>query len=456
MIAIKNRQEMIQNGETAHIRVCREIALDCLEHAINSVEPKQLIKRSIRVENGCLQIGSCLFKLSKFKNIYVVGGGKAGASMSQAIEEIIGSQLTAGVVNIPYGSGQKTSIIELNEASHPIPDESGVKGTKRIMAIAEQAEKDDLIISLISGGGSSLMTLPVEGITLDDKRTVTDLLLKSGASITEINIVRKHLSAFKGGWLAKKAFPATVLNFILSDVIGDPLYSIASGPTVPDPSTFLQAKQVLEKYNLWSSAPFSVRNVLTNGEKGLLKETPKTGDLAFRNVHNKIIGNNKTATLAAVHCFNSKGLNTLLLAENLVGEARDVGRSIANFANSALDLESISKPLGVIMGGETTVTVKAKGLGGRNQELALSAALHLRMDRECVIASLSTDGIDGPTDAAGAIVDNYTLKEAKAHGLDPYEFLEANDSYHFFSMLGDLAFTGATGTNVNDISVIVC
>jgi glycerate 2-kinase len=455
MIEIKNRKELIENGKTEHIRECRAKTIDCIEHTINAVEPKQLVKRNIKVENGFLHIDGNSFELSKFKHIYVVGGGKASGRMAQAIEEIIGDHLTAGVVNIPHGLTQKTRIIELNQASHPIPDEAGVRGTSRMLQLAEQACESDLIISLISGGGSSLMSLPIEGITLSDKRAITDLLLKSGASIAEINIVRKHLSTIKGGWLAKKAFPATVLNVILSDVIGDPLDAIASGPTVPDPSTFLQAKRVLEKYHLLSSAPFSVREVLSKGERGLLEETPKAGDFAFKKVYSKIIGNNKTAILAAVDYFYSKELNTLLMAKKMVGEARDVGLSLANLANNVLDLQFIPKPLGVILGGETTVTVRAKGLGGRNQELALSAALHLRTDKESVIASFSTDGIDGPTDAAGAIVDSYTLKEAKNRGLDPEMFLKGNNSYPFFSKLGDLIFTGATGTNVNDISLIV-
>jgi len=456
MIKIRNRKELVANGETAHIRECRKIALDCIEYTINAVDPKQLLERNVKVENGCLQVGCCSFELSKFRHIYVVGGGKAGGRMASAIEEIMGSYLTAGVVNIPYGTAQKTCIIELNQASHPIPDEAGVRGTLRMMEIAEQADESDLIISLISGGGSSLMSLPREGVTLADKKTITDLLLKSGASITEINVVRKHLSAFKGGWLAKKAFPATVLNLVLSDVIGDPLDAIASGPTVPDPSTFKQAKAVMEKYNLWSSIPGSVQTVLAKGERDFLEETPKAEDLAFRNVYNKIIGNNRSATLAAVDCFNSKGLSTLWMAKNIDGEARIVGSSIANFANNAFDLEFIPKPLGVVMGGETTVTVRGKGLGGRNQELALSAALSLRPDKECVIASFSTDGIDGPTDAAGAIVDSYTLKRAKERGVNPLSILDDNDSYDFFSGLKDLVFTGATGTNVNDVSVIVC
>lgn len=300
------------------------------------------------------------------------------------------------------------------------------------------------------------MPLPREGIFLMDKQELTNMLLKSGAAITEINAVRKHLSAFKGGWLAKKAYPATVLNLILSDVMGDQLDSIASGPTVPDTSTFGDAIKILKKYDLWLNAPISVRKILSEGAKGLLQETPKAGDIVFDNVHNVIIGNNQTACLAVVDCLRSKGLNTLLLADILKGEAREAGKALAKYASEVFVCNApTSKPLGIVVGGETTVTVTGKGLGGRNQELALSAALNLKESEECVIASFSTDGVDGPTDAAGAIVDSYTLKRAKQLGLDPEKYLAANDSYHFFSKLGDLIRTEATGTNVNDISVIV-
>jgi glycerate 2-kinase len=456
MIQIRNREKLIKNGETPRIRKCRALALQCLERAVDAAEPKQLIKVKVKVENSYLQVEGYTFDLRKFKHVYVVGGGKASGEMAQAIEEILGKHVTAGVVNVPYGTRQRTHVIELNEASHPVPDEAGVKGTLCIMAVAEQAEENDLVICLISGGGSSLMPMPREGISLRDKQALTNALLKSGAAITEINAVRKHLSAFKGGWLAKKAYPATVLNLVLSDVMGDQLDSIASGPTVPDPSTFSDARKILEKYDLWLNVPVSIRKVLSEGARGLLQETPKAGDLVFENVHTVVIGNNRTASIAAVDCLRSEGLNTLLLADMLEGEAREVGKALAKFTSGVFVCNApIPKPLGVVAGGETTVTVIGKGLGGRNQELVLSAALNLEDFAECVIASISTDGVDGPTDAAGAIVDGYTLKRAKQLGLDPEKYLAANDSYRFFSKLGELIHTEATGTNVNDISVIV-
>ena len=454
MIRIRNLEKLIENGESPHIRQSRSVALKCLERAINAAEPKQLVEAKVKVENNQLQVEGYLFDLGKFEHVYVVGGGKAGDKMAQAIEEILGGHVTAGVVNVPYGAKQKTQVIELNEASHPIPDEAGVKGTRRIVALAEQAEEDDLVICLISGGGSSLMPLPREGISLKDKQALTNELLKCGAAITEINTVRKHLSSFKGGWLAKKAYPATVLNLVLSDVMGDPLDSIASGPTVPDPSTFSDARKILKKYGLWLNAPVSIRKIISEGAKGLLEETPKPNDLVFEHVHNVIIGNNRTSSQAAFDCLRSKGLSTLLLAKMLEGEAKEVGKVLANLANEVCK-SSISKSLGVVAGGETTVTVVGEGVGGRNQELVLSAAMKLEDSAGCVFASLSTDGVDGPTDAAGAIVDGATLKRARRLGLDPEKYLLNNDSYSFFLKLGDLIFTNATGTNVNDVSVIV-
>ena len=333
MIQIKNREKLIENGETPSISKCRALALRCFEQAVNAVDPKQLIKSKMKVENDQLQVDGNMFDLRKFKHIYVVGGGKAGGKMAQAIEEILGNHVTAGVVNIPYGTKQRTQWVELNEASHPVPDEAGVKGSLRIVALAEQAQEDDLVICLISGGGSSLMTLPRDAIPLTDQKALTNMLLKSGAAITEINVVRKHLSALKGGWLAKKAYPATVLNLVLSDVIGDQLDSIASGPTVPDSSTFRDAQKILKKYSLWSSSPVSTRNTLSKGVSGLLEETPKPGDCIFQNVHSAIIGNNRTAIQAAVNYLSSEGLNTLLLADVVEGEARETGEALAKFAS---------------------------------------------------------------------------------------------------------------------------
>jgi glycerate 2-kinase len=396
------------------------------------------------------------FNLNDFENIYVVGGGKAACSMAQALEDIFGGHLTDGIVNIPHGTCRKTRTIALHEASHPVPDQGGVEGTRQMIALAEKAQEKDLVICLISGGGSSLMPLPRDNISLEDKQELTKALLKSGAAIDEINIVRKHLSDFKGGWLAKKAYPATVLNLVLSDVIDDKLDSIASGPTYPDPSTFAQAGKIMKRYGLDKNVLPSVSKLFSDGTRGIIPETPKPDDEAFKKVFNVIVGNNKVAINAACDCLKTDGLSTLLLPDLMIGEAKDFGYAFSNFANDiSVFGKPFSKPVGVVAGGETTVRVVGTGLGGRNQEIALSAALNLKDIDGCVLASIGTDGIDGPTDAAGAIVDSSTIRRAAKMGLNPKAFLNDNDSYSIFSQLGDLVITGSTGTNVNDISLIV-
>lgn len=456
MATIKNKEELIRNGETKLNRKARALALRSLESALNAVDPKQIIKSKLLLKNLTLHVNGYSIDLKKFKNIYVIGGGKASGSMAEALEQVLGNSITNGLVNVPRSSKNKTDIIKLHEASHPIPDEAGVEGTRRMLKIAEQAKEDDLIICLISGGGSSLMPLPRGKISIADKKEITNVLLKCGATINEINTVRKHISDFKGGWLAKKAYPATILNLILSDVVGDPLDFIASGPTVPDSTTFSDAIKVLKKYRLWSKAPASIRKVLSDGEKGLIPETPKANDEAFKRVYNVVVGNNRLASLTAQEYLKSEGLNTLLLTSTLEGEARHVGIMLASIVHEvSVSGNPVPKPAGIIAGGETTVTVTGKGLGGRNQEIALAAAQKLNDMNGVVVASLSTDGVDGPTDAAGAIADGKTLVRAAKMGLTPEEYLAENDSYHFFSKLGDLIFTGPTGTNVNDVSVIV-
>jgi len=456
MITIENKEQLVKNGLTQLNRKARILALESLESALNAVDPKQLMKSKISLKNSILKVNEYSFDLKKFENVYVIGGGKASGSMAESLEQILGKHIANGLVNIPHGSEHKTEIIKFQEASHPTPDKSGVEGTRRMLEIAEQAKKEDLVICLISGGGSSLMPLPRSGITIKDKRKITEALLKCGATINEINTVRKHISDFKGGLLAKKAYPATVLNLILSDVVGDPLDFIASGPTVPDSTTFNEAIKVLKKYGLWDKGVASIKRVLSNGKKGIIPETPKANDKAFKKVYNVIIGNNRFATLAAREQLRSARLNTLLLTSTLEGEARHAGVMLASIAREVvLSGNPVPKPAGIIAGGETTVTVTGKGLGGRNQEISLAAALKMGGMDGVVVASLSTDGVDGPTDAAGAVVDGKTMARAVEMDLNPEEFLAENDSYNFFSKLGDLIFTGPTGTNVNDISVIV-
>lgn len=456
MIAIKNKGKLIENGEARRNQKARKLALESLEAALNAVDPKRMLESKLLLENSKLRVDGHSFNLEKLKNVYVVGGGKASGSMAEALEGILGKRITGGLVNVPHGTKNKTSKIKLHGASHPVPDEAGVEGTRGMLNIVERAERDDLVICLISGGGSSLMPLPRGDISLADKREMTQALLKSGATINEVNTVRKHISDFKGGWLAKKAYPATILNLILSDVVGDPLEFIASGPTVPDSTTFNDAIEVLKKYSLWAKAPESIRKVLSEGEKGLVPETPKADDEAFKKVCNVVVGNNRSSSMAARGQLKSADLNTLLLTATLEGEARHVGVMLTAIGKEVTASGNpVPKPAGIVAGGETTVTVTGKGLGGRNQELVLAAALKLQGSDGVVVASLSTDGIDGPTDVAGAIADGKTVKRALKMGLAPEKFLAENNSYRFFSKLNDLLFTGPTGTNVNDVCVIV-
>ena len=456
MIEIENREQLVNNGGTQLDRKARELALRTLEAALRAADPKQIVKSKVVLRDSVLKVDEYSFDLKRFKSIYVVGGGKASGSMAEALEQVLGRRITAGTVNVLHGSSNRTSVVKLHEASHPVPDEAGVEGTRKMLDLAEAATADDLVICLISGGGSSMMPLPRGGISLSDKQLMTDLLLKSGATITEFNTVRKHISDFKGGWLAKKAHPATVLNLILSDVMGDPLEFIASGPTVPDSTSFGDAIAVLRNYGLWERTPSSVVKVLSDGERGFIAETPKANDESFERVYNVVIGSNRLASQAACAELKAAGLNTLLLTSMLEGEARHVGTVLSSIVREvSVSGNPVHKPGAIVAGGETTVTVTGKGRGGRNQEIVLAAALKLAGADGVVVASLTTDGVDGPTDAAGALMDGKTLARAKKMGLSAERFLADNDSYDFFLRMGDLIFTGPTGTNVNDVSLAV-
>jgi len=457
MVDIKNREELLKNAGSSLDRKARKLAIDALNAALEAVDPRAIIKSKVKVKGDSLKIGGLSLNLAEFKDIFVVGGGKASGYMAEALEEVLGDRVKDGAINVPYTTpAHQTQKIRLQRASHPIPDIAGVRGTSHMLDLVGQAEENDLMICLLSGGGSSLMPQPCSGVTLQDKRRVTDALLKSSATISEINTVRKHISSFKGGWLAKRAYPATVVNLILSDVVGDPLDAIASGPTVPDPTTFQDAIEILKRYRLWSEAPTSVRKVLLNGKRGLIPETPKADDRAFIKVHNIVVGNNTTATLAAYNTVKKAGLSALLLTSCLEGQARDVGTMLASMAKEVVTSGNpVPKPAGIVAGGETTVNVVGRGKGGRNQEIALGAALRIGNMNGVVVASASTDGVDGPTDAAGALADGETVPRSQKLGLNPRKFLAENDSYSFFSKLNDLIFTGPTGTNVGDVSVVV-
>ena len=460
MSIIKNKEDLIANASSPKDREARRIALDAVEGALKEVNPKKIVHSRVKLKGEILEVKNDFFDLSKYKRVFVVGGGKASGSMAEALENILGDRIEDGVIIILKGTAAKHKLkrIKLHESSHPIPDKSSITGAKKILKLAEKAGEDDLVICLISGGGSSLMALPREDVSLEDKQKVTNMLLKCGATINEINAVRKHISSFKGGHLARAVYPATLLGLLLSDVLGDPLDVIASGPTVPDSSTFNDAVSVLKRYGLWNRTPTSVRKVLSEGLKGRISETPKKDDPAFKKVKNIVIGNNRLACSAALKEIKRNGLNALFLTSLMEGEARHIGTFFGALGEELLakdKLKPILPPAGIVAGGETTVTVTGSGVGGRNQEISLSAALKIAGAEGVAIASASTDGIDGPTDAAGAIVDGETALRSRKLNLDPVEYLENNDSYSFFSRLNDLIITGPTGTNVNDITILV-
>jgi len=458
MVKVKNKDELLRNVETSLNRKARRIALDVIETTLDAVDPKNIIKSKISLCKDKLHVNGRVFDLASFNKIFVVGGGKASGSMAEALEGILGSKIEDGYIVVPHGESKKYTVsrIKILEGSHPIPKENSVENAKKILDFVSHAGERDLVIGLISGGGSALMALPCEGISLADKQKVTDMLLKSGATINEINTVRKHLSNFKGGRLARAVYPATLLTLLLSDVLGDPLDVIASGPTVPDSTTFGDAVNILEKYDLWNKIPESIKKILLSGVKGLVAETPKSDDPAFKRVFNVIVGNNRVACESALDALKDFRLNTLLLTSFLEGEARYVGSVIGGVAKEiSTSGNPVSPPAGIIAGGETTVTVVGNGRGGRNQEICLGAALKIQGLDRVVLASVSTDGVDGPTDAAGAVVDGKTISRSEKLGLNAEEALKENDSYTFFSKINDLILTGPTGTNLNDITILI-
>lgn len=437
-------------------REVRKQALAILTAGLEAADPTAAIRSQVHREEGTLQVGPWRYNLNQHQQVMVTGGGKASGAMALAMEGILGPFLSKGFVNVKYGYSAKTEKIKIQEAGHPVPDQAGIDGTQRIVNLLRTAGAEDLVIFLISGGGSALMVLPSQGITLDDMQTLTNALLRCGATINEINAVRKHLSQIKGGQLARLAHPAELLSLILSDVVGDPLEVIASGPTAPDPTTFAQAYEVLAHYQLLNDIPSSILQHLERGCRGEIADTPKEGDPVFSRVHNLIVGSNESAATAAVEKAQELGFNTCLLSTFVEGEAREVGKVLVGIAKEIVHRgQPVPRPACIVAGGETTVTVGGDGLGGRNQELALSAALALEGIDDVLIVSSATDGSDGPTDACGAMADGQTVARARRLGLDARRYLANNDSYHFFQALGDLIVTGPTNTNVNDLMFIV-
>ncbi len=439
----KNYDQIVSNGQTPQLQKKRKDILDILTVALDSVNPYNAVKRVF--EDGKVVFEAESIDTSGFENIYVVGFGKASVGMAQAVCDFV--NVTKGVIASNDSSVKLTcDKIEVIVGGHPIPNNRSIQGAEKITEIVKKCSENDLLIVLISGGGSALLCKP--RVSLEGLQETTNLLLKSGANINEINTIRKHLSHVKGGQLVQLA-KGVVVSLVISDIVDDPLEFISSGPTSPDSTTFSDAKKILEKYFLWKRVPLEVRKVIEDGIKGSILETPKKDDPVFNNVYNFIIANNEIACKTAVEKAKNLGYKTILLTTSLTGEAKYAGNVLIDKVKNHPKSQTV-----FVSGGETVVTIKGEGRGGRNQELVLGCVERIA-DSDIVIASFATDGIDGKSDAAGAIADGFTFSRACEKELHPNKFLEENNSYDFFSELNDLFITGPSGTNVMDIQLIV-
>ncbi len=444
---IKNRDEILSFGDVE----AKDVALQIVEHAIARADPYRIVKESVKVEGSKIIVEGRSFEIKG--DIYVVAIGKASCPMAKAIEELLGDRIKEGVAVTKYGYAVQLSRIDVVEAGHPIPDENSVRGAERAIEIAKKVGKDDILIVLVSGGGSALFVMPEDGISLDDKVKTNELLLKSGAKIHEINAVRKHISKVKGGKFVKDV-EGTVISLIISDVVGDNLEVIASGITVKDPTTFEDAYRVLKHYSIWDKVPESVRKHIELGMKGMREETLKED---LKNVHNFLICSSKKVCEFASEKAEELGYRAYIVTSSLEGEAKHAGTVIASIVQEIWrNNRPFKKPAVLIFGGETTVTIAGKaGKGGPNQELALSSAKKIDKLRGCCIISIDTDGTDGPTDAAGGIVDSHTVEVLDANGIDVDEYLSNHNAYEALKVAKGLVFTGATKTNVNSLVVAV-
>ncbi len=431
----------------------REIAWKIIKSSLEVVNPKLAVKNYLSYDEKERKIKVKDREFEIKGDIYLLSVGKASFPMTEGALEILVDLVKKGYVVVPYGyEGKLTGNIEILYSSHPIPDKNGERAAKTILNFVESLKEDDILVFLLSGGGSALLPLPKEEITLEDKIETTKLLLSCSARIQEINAVRKHLSKIKGGQLAEKC-KGTIITLVVSDVLGNPLDSIASGPTVPDPTTYQDVFTILKKYDLWEKVPERVRELV---KKGILGEIPETPKFINERHFTEVILSNRSCIERAIERARELGFNTLFLTGFLEGEAREVAKVIAGIVKEIkFSQNPISPPCALIFGGETTVTLKGDGLGGRNQELALSFAIEIQGIDGVVLVSFATDGRDGPTDSAGAFADGNTVERAEELGMDPVSYLLNNDSYHFFEKINSLIKTGPTHTNVNDMVVVL-
>jgi glycerate 2-kinase (EC 2.7.1.-) len=442
---------MIHNREQLASSPAHAVALDCLTAGIEAADPARLTRDAVSVADTTLTVGGSSYDLAEYDEVTVLGGGKAAAVVAAELEAVLGDRLDSGIV--VTDSPRSTGRVDVLAGDHPIPDKRGVENTRRLLDVAAAADDSTLLLGVITGGGSALMAAPADGISLADLRSTTDALVASGATIDEINAVRKHCSAIKGGRLAATTQPAEVCSLVVSDVVGNDLATIASGPLVGDPTTYADARAVIDRYNL--DVPAAVTDRLARGVAGEIDETPAPGASVFEGVTTTIIGDGLTAVRAAADRAEAAGFESLVLSSRIRGEAREAAKTQVAIAEGiAATGEPLDPPAVVVSGGETTVTVDGEGVGGPNQEFALSAALELTAGDdaapETVVAAVDTDGVDGPTDAAGAIVDGETVAVREGR-----HALADNDANTALGAADAVITTGPTGTNVNDLRVVV-
>jgi len=441
-----------ESFRTASLRLVREgeSISRILAAAINAVEPGAVVERFVRRSGDILTVAGRAYNLADFRSVRLLGIGKAALAMSLQVARALGSRLDAGLIVTKHAAALPGSPFTILAGGHPVPDVCSLEAGQKALEFLSTLDQNDLLICLVSGGGSALLAAPLAGVYLEDLQALTTALLASGASIDELNLLRRRLDQIKGGGLVRLSNGATIISLILSDVVGNPLEAIASGPTAPDPSARADALALLEKYGLRAKIPASIPAVLEQAS-----ETPKPGDPLFAKVQNVIVGSGLLAAQAALAQAGTEGFNPYLLRIDLQGEARQAAFELATFLRQAKRTgDPVTRPACIVAGGETTVTLQGKGHGGRNTELALAAAIELADFPGVLLVTLATDGEDGPTDAAGAVVTGDSYRRAVGLNLHPDDFLLRNDSYTFFAALDDLLRPGPTGTNVNDLAFL--
>ncbi|MGQ4891508.1 MAG: glycerate kinase type-2 family protein [Candidatus Njordarchaeia archaeon] len=455
---IKNLSSLLSNATSEKNYEARKVILNSLNHMLHEIDPSILMTQKIKVKDERIEIHgvneNIVVDLKNFYEIYVIATGKASLKMAYGAEKLLGDKIKGGYAISPSAIRLNVNLdkIKILYGTHPFTSDNNINATEKILELTEDLNEKSLVLYLLSGGTSALLEKPINRISLDTFNSFISDCMRAGMDIVELNTIRKHLSMVKGGRLAELLYPATVVTLVLSDVIDDRPDTIGSGPTVPDLTTYSEAVEILKKYGLWERAPRIIKEIFLDGVKGIVRETPKPGDKIFEKVQYIILANNFVACYILKRKLNEFGVKSYILSSNIEGEARELGKVFARFLRDGKNLGTLGKPpIAIIMGGETTVTVKGNGIGGRNQEFVLGGVKLISKLDGVAVAAVGTDGIDGNSDAAGAIADGETVDRSLKMGLDVDIFLEENDSYTFFRKLGDNIFTGLTGTNLNDV-----